>query len=127
MCFKSQSEYTEKAGKKEFVHSVPQKITPALKVHAETASTFNPAGAAHAVMPFANGTTFPHGSSCVFLALPRSVLHRFRPSVGKAKNPPAAYCCARLRCRAGCGIVTSFAEKQKPRQPLFIPFRPTLY
>jgi hypothetical protein len=48
----------EQAGKAEFVIAVPQKITPALKVHPETASTFNPTGAAHAVMPFANGTAF---------------------------------------------------------------------
>jgi hypothetical protein len=116
--------YTEQAGQAEFVIAVPQKITPALKVRAETAPTFRPAGSLRSSChAFCKWHCIPHGSSFIFLALPRSVLHTFRPSVGKAKKPTAAHCCARLRCHSGCGIVMPFAKWQKPRQPLFNPFR----
>ncbi len=75
----------------EFSMVQPQKITPALKVRAEAAPTFNPSGAAHAVMPFA---LWLHYASrqllCLFSIASFSYSASSLPSIGKAKNPLAA-------------------------------------
>lgn len=83
----------EQLGKAEFVIAVPQKITPTLKVDAETASTFCPAGSPalrdHAVMSFARGTAFFTAAPLSF-NIAHSVSCKLRFSNRKAKKPTTA-------------------------------------